>query len=47
MNVIERIVVEGFESLRKVDLSLGRMNPFIGASATGKSNLLDAFAAKD
>ena len=41
--MIERIVVEGFESLRKVDLSLGRMNLFIGANATGKSNLLDAF----
>ena len=40
--MIERIVVEGFESLRKVDLSLGRMNLFIGANATGKSNLLDA-----
>ena len=43
MNVIERIVIEGFESLRKVDLSLGRMNLFIGANATGKSNLFDAF----
>ena len=42
MNVIERIVIEGFESLRKVDLSLGRMNLFVGANATGKSNLLDA-----
>ena len=41
--MIERIVVEGFESLRKVDLLLGRMNLFIGANATGKSNLLDAF----
>ena len=41
--MIERIVIEGFESLRKVDLSLGRMNLFIGANATGKSNLLDAF----
>ena len=41
--MIERIVIEGFESLRKVDLSLGRMNLFIGANATGKSNLFDAF----
>ena len=41
--MIERIVIEDFESLRKVDLSLGRMNLFIGANATGKSNLLDAF----
>lgn len=41
--MIERIVIENFESLRKVDLSLGRMNLFIGANATGKSNVLDAF----
>ena len=41
--MIERIVIENFESLRKVDLSLGRMNLFIGANATGKSNVLGAF----
>ena len=41
--MIERIVIRNFESLRKVDLSLGRMNLFIGANATGKSNVLDAF----
>ena len=42
MNVIERIVIENFKSLRKVDLSLGRMNLFIGTNASGKSNFLDA-----
>ena len=41
--MIERIVIENFKSLRKVDLSLGRVNLFIGANATGKSNVLDAF----
>jgi len=40
--VIERIVIENFKSLRKVDLSLGRMNLFIGTNASGKSNFLDA-----
>ena len=39
--MIERIAVENFKSLRKVDLSLGRMNLFIGTNASGKSNFLD------
>ena len=39
--MIERIVVENFKSLRKVDLSLGRMNLFIGTNASGKSNFLE------
>ena len=41
MNVIERIDIENFKSLRKVDLSLGRMNLFIGSNASGKSNFLE------
>ena len=40
--MIDRIVVENFKNLRRVDLSLGRMNLFIGANASGKSNFLDA-----
>ena len=40
--MIERIVIENFKSLRRVDLKLGRMNLFIGANASGKSNFLDA-----
>ena len=40
--MIDRIVIENFKSLRRVDLSLGRMNLFIGANASGKSNFLDA-----
>ena len=43
MTVIERIVVKNFKSLRNVDLSLGRMNLFIGTNASGKSNFLDVF----
>ena len=39
--MITRIVIENFKSLRKVDLSLGRMNLFIGANASGKSNFLE------
>ena len=40
--MIDRIVIENFKSLRKVDLSLGRLNLFIGANASGKSNFLEA-----
>ena len=39
--MIDRIIIENFKSLRKVDLSLGRMNLFIGTNASGKSNFLD------
>ena len=40
-SMIDRIVVENFKSLRRVDLTLGRMNLFVGANASGKSNFLD------
>ena len=40
--MIDRIVIANFKSLRRVDLRLGRMNLFIGANASGKSNFLDA-----
>ena len=40
--MIERIIIENFKSLRSVDLSLGRLNLFIGTNASGKSNFLDA-----
>ena len=40
--MIERIVIENFKSLRKVDLSLGHMNLLIGTNASGKSNFLEA-----
>lgn len=38
--MVDRIVVENFKSLRRVDLTLGRMNLFVGANASGKSNFL-------
>jgi predicted ATPase len=40
--MIERVVIENFKSFRKVDLKLGRLNLFIGANASGKSNFFDA-----
>ena len=39
--MIDRIIVENFKSLRRIDLSLSRMNLFVGANASGKSNFLD------
>lgn len=39
--MIDRIVVENFKTLRRIDLCLGRMNLFVGANASGKSNFLD------
>ena len=40
--MITRLVIENFKSLRKVDLTLERVNLFIGTNASGKSNFLDA-----
>jgi predicted ATPase len=40
--MIKRIAIANFKSLRKVDLTLGRLNIFIGTNASGKSNLFDA-----
>ena len=40
--MIDRIVIENFKSLRRIELALGRMNLLVGANGSGKSNLLDA-----
>lgn len=40
--MIDHIAIENFKSFRRVDLSLGRMNLFIGTNASGKSNFFDA-----
>jgi energy-coupling factor transporter ATP-binding protein EcfA2 len=40
--VITQLRVQGFKSLRDVRLKLGRFNLFVGANASGKSNLFDA-----
>lgn len=39
--MIRQIVIQGFKSLRHVDLSLGGLNLFIGTNASGKSNFLE------
>ena len=40
--MITEIEIEGFKSLEKVRLKLGKLNLFVGANASGKSNVLDA-----
>ncbi len=40
--MIERLTIENFKSLKRVDLTLGPLNIFIGPNASGKSNLFDA-----
>lgn len=40
--MIEQIVIENFKSLRKVGLTLGRLNLFIGTNSSGKSNFFDS-----
>lgn len=40
--MLERIIIERFKSIRFADVSLGKVNLFVGANGTGKSNLLEA-----
>lgn len=40
--MLNTIKVEAFKSLENVDINLGRVNVFIGANGSGKSNLLEA-----
>jgi len=40
--MIRRLTVERFKSLVKLDIELGRINVFIGANGSGKSNILEA-----
>jgi predicted ATPase len=41
--MIERIIIENFKSIRKLDLELKPINILIGANGAGKSNLLSFF----
>jgi predicted ATPase len=40
--MLNTITVEAFKSLESVEIALGRVNVFIGANGSGKSNLLEA-----
>lgn len=43
-NALDRITIEGFKSLRSVDLSLRRINVLIGPNGSGKSNFIGVLA---
>jgi predicted ATPase len=40
--MIEKITIRGFKSIEEVEFDPGRVNVFIGANGSGKSNLLEA-----
>ena len=40
--MIQKLKVESFKSLEKVEVELGQVNVFVGADGSGKSNLLEA-----
>ncbi len=42
--MIKSIKIENFKSVQSLDLDLGRLNIFIGANGSGKSNILEAIA---
>lgn len=44
MPLLREVTIEGFKSIRKLQLELGRVNVLIGANGTGKSNVLEAIA---
>lgn len=43
MRTLESISIENFKSIRSQQLSLGRLNVFIGGNGVGKSNLIQSF----
>ena len=43
MRTLERITIRNFKSIREQTLELARLNVFIGANGSGKSNLIEVF----
>lgn len=43
-DMIKTISIENYKSILKLKLDLGRINVFIGANGSGKSNILEAIA---
>jgi predicted ATPase len=43
MHTLEKLTIKNFKSIREQTLALGRLNVFIGANGSGKSNLIEAF----
>jgi AAA15 family ATPase/GTPase len=42
LKMIKNIKIENFKSIQSLDLDLGRLNVFIGANGSGKTNILEA-----
>jgi len=42
--MIDKVFIENYKSIEKMDVELGRVNVFIGANGSGKSNVLEAIA---
>ena len=42
--MIKEIKIENFKSIQSLNLELGRLNVFIGANGSGKSNILEGIA---
>ena len=40
--MIRSVLIRSFKSLLEVDIELGRINVFVGANGSGKSNILEA-----
>jgi predicted ATPase len=43
-SIIRKITIDGFKSIYKESIELGRLNVFIGTNGAGKSNLLESIA---
>lgn len=43
MNILRRVILNGFKSIKKMDLELRPLNVLIGANGAGKSNLVSFF----
>ena len=44
MSNLKKISIKGFKSILDQEITLGRLNIFIGTNGAGKSNLLEAIA---
>ena len=42
--LIKKVVINNFKSIENIEIELGRINVFIGANGSGKSNILEALA---
>ena len=41
---LSRMIIQGFRSIRKCDITFGRINVLIGSNGAGKSNFISAFS---